>query len=137
MALMIEPAIRRGRLSDQDAITRIYDHYVTTTHVTFDLEPPDAEQRRSWFEQFSDTGRHQLFVADAGDGAVGYACSTPFKPPRLSAPRCVDRSRQKIRSLLGCGLVRKVSRSGLTWDSEDRCGSDVRQKVVKVRERPW
>ena len=49
---MTESAIRRGRPSDLDAITRIYNHYVTSTHVTFDLEPPKAEQRRAWFEQF-------------------------------------------------------------------------------------
>ncbi len=76
---MAEPAIRRGRPSDLDALTRIYDHYVATTHITFDLEPPEPEQQRSWIKQFSDHGRHQLFVADAGDGAIGYACSTPFK----------------------------------------------------------
>ena len=36
---MTESAIRRGRPSDLDAITRIYNHYVTNTHVTFALEP--------------------------------------------------------------------------------------------------
>ncbi len=77
---MTEPAIRRGRPSDLDAIARIYNHYVTSTHVTFDLEPPEAEQRRAWLEQFSDSGRHRLFVADAGEGALGFACSTAFKP---------------------------------------------------------
>lgn len=76
---MTEPAIRRGRPSDLEALARIYDHYVSTTHVTFDLEPPEPGQRRLWIKQFSADGRHQLFVADGDDGAIGYACSTPFK----------------------------------------------------------
>ena len=76
---MTELAIRRGRSSDLDAITRIYAHYVVTTHVTFDLEPPEPKRQRAWFEQFTETGRHQLFVSDAGEEVVGFACSTPFK----------------------------------------------------------
>ncbi len=76
---MSDPTIRHAAPSDLDAISRIYDHYVATTHVTFDLEPPAAERRRAWFEQFSAAGRLQLYVAQGPDGVIGFACSTPFK----------------------------------------------------------
>ncbi|NIM01921.1 MAG: GNAT family N-acetyltransferase [Acidobacteria bacterium] len=76
---MSAPSIRHGQASDLDAISRIYDHYVATTHVTFDLEPPGAERRRAWFEQFSTAGRFQLYVASGGGEVLGFACSTPFK----------------------------------------------------------
>ena len=77
---MSETIIRQGKVADLAVITAIYNHYVTTTHVTFDLSPFDPEQRRAWIEQFEDHGRLRLFVAQIGDGVVGYACSTPLKP---------------------------------------------------------
>ena len=74
-----DPGIRVGRAEDLEALTRIYNHYVLTSHVTFDLTPFETEQRRGWFEQFSTHGTCRLFVLDHGKGPVGYACSTPFK----------------------------------------------------------
>jgi phosphinothricin acetyltransferase len=72
-------SIRHGQAADLAAIARIYDHYVATTHVTFDLEPPAEQRRRAWFEHFSTAGRLQLYVAHGEDGVTGFACSTPFK----------------------------------------------------------
>jgi len=105
-----EPAIRRVRPSDLDAISRIYDHYVTTTHISFDLEVPEPEQRRSWFNQFSDEGRHQLFVADAGDGVLGFACSTPFKP-RAAYDVSVETTVYLAPEAVGGGIGHRLLRS--------------------------
>ena len=77
---MSEPAIRPGALVDLEALARIYDHYIVHTPTTFDLEPLGAEGRRPWLESFETTGRHRLFVAECGDGVVGYACSHSFRP---------------------------------------------------------
>lgn len=78
--------IRRGQSADIRALTEIYNHYITNTHFTFDVEPFAVEVRaQKWFEQFESTGRHQLFVAveDANDSKAGrifgYASSTAFK----------------------------------------------------------
>jgi phosphinothricin acetyltransferase len=71
--------IREIRRADLDALVAIYNHYVLTTHVTFDVEPYTVATRTPWFEQFGGE-RHRCFVAEAGGRVVGYACSAPFKP---------------------------------------------------------
>jgi phosphinothricin acetyltransferase len=54
---------------DLEAISGIYDHYVRTTPISFDVEPPTTAWRREWFARFSERGRHRLLVArDAEQG---------------------------------------------------------------------
>jgi phosphinothricin acetyltransferase len=76
---MSEIVIRRAGPGDLPALLAIYNHYVLTTPVTFDIAPRTLDQRREWFDQFADSGRYQCFVAAAGAGAVGWACSARFK----------------------------------------------------------
>lgn len=71
--------IRRGRESDGDALTALYDHYIRETPITFDLEPWTSEQRKRWMETFGDGGPHQLFVAEDAGRVVGYACTRRFR----------------------------------------------------------
>jgi phosphinothricin acetyltransferase len=71
---------RQGEARDLNRLVEIYNHYVTETHVTFDTEPFAVAARTQWFNQFSDTGPHRLFVVEAEDLIVGYATSLPFKP---------------------------------------------------------
>jgi phosphinothricin acetyltransferase len=79
-------ATRPGRLSDLDALTRIYNYYVENTHITFDLHPFTVEQRREWFGHYAERGRHRLVVAAAGDEVLGYATSGPFRDKPAYAP---------------------------------------------------
>lgn len=72
--------IRPGEAHDLSRLVDIYNHYVTETHVTFDTEPFAVGERTQWFTQFADTGPYRLYVAEADDAVVGYACSFPFKP---------------------------------------------------------
>jgi phosphinothricin acetyltransferase len=72
-------AIRPAEQADLPALLAIYNHYVLTTPITFDIEPRTLEQRRAWFAQFSDTGRYRCFVAEADGRAVGWVSSAPFK----------------------------------------------------------
>jgi len=101
------PSIRHGTLSDLDAISRIYDHYVATTHVTFDIDPPTEGQRRSWFDRFSPDGRLQIFVAEKPDGVLGYACSTPFKD-RAAYEISVETTVYLAPGAVGGGLGRRL-----------------------------
>jgi len=73
------PTIRPAELKDLGAIVDIYNHYVTTTHYTFDTEPFTAETRRPWFDQF-DGARHRCLVLVGGGGVYGYANSAALKP---------------------------------------------------------
>jgi phosphinothricin acetyltransferase len=61
-------------------LTRIYNHYITETAITFDIEPFTPEQRRPWLEKFSPEGRHRCFVAEIDGVVAGWACSDAFRP---------------------------------------------------------
>ena len=72
--------IRRALTTDLEAMTRIYNHYVADTPVTFDIEVYTPDERRGWLEGFDVVGRHQLFVADRAGVVLGYAGSMCYRP---------------------------------------------------------
>jgi len=74
-----EIVIRRVELGDLPALLAIYNHYVVSTPITFDLEPRTLEQRQEWLATFAPVGRHQCFVAAKDGAAVGWACSGRFR----------------------------------------------------------
>lgn len=77
---MSELSIRAARKSDLPRLTAIYNHYVTHTAVTFDVEPYTVEGRAKWFEQFAEIGRYRLLVAERDREVLGYAGTTYFRP---------------------------------------------------------
>jgi phosphinothricin acetyltransferase len=60
-------------------LNEIYNHYVRTSHATFDLEPTGIDRRREWFADHAG-GRHRAFVAVGGGRLMGYACSSRYRP---------------------------------------------------------
>jgi len=72
--------IRHAQPFDAEALARIYNHYLLGSHVTFDIEATTAQARRTWIGSFDDCGPHRLYVADAGDELLAYACSAPLRP---------------------------------------------------------
>jgi phosphinothricin acetyltransferase len=76
---MSEILIRPVAQSDLAALTAIYNHYIATTAITFDLEPKTIADRQSWLDAFAPSGRHQCFVAVADGEAVGWACSAKLR----------------------------------------------------------
>ncbi|MEM8766213.1 MAG: N-acetyltransferase family protein [Pseudomonadota bacterium] len=75
--MITRPATR----ADLPALTAIYNHYVASSHATFDVGAFTTETRTPWFEVF-DGVRYQCWVAEAEDKLLGYACSQPFKAKR-------------------------------------------------------
>jgi phosphinothricin acetyltransferase len=78
--------VRPATEDDLPALTDIYNHYVVTTPITFDLQPLTVDERRAWFVEHSRGGRHRLLVAtednvgNVGRGqAIGYASSSRFR----------------------------------------------------------
>jgi len=71
--------VRVATLDDLAQIVAIYNHYIINTPITFDLDAVTVEERKSWFAQFSPTGRHRLMVADRGGIVIGYAGSHQFR----------------------------------------------------------
>jgi phosphinothricin acetyltransferase len=72
--------VRPGAPEDLGALTALYNHYVTTSHVTFDVTPFTVDERREWFSHYACTGPHRLLVAEDGGRLLGYATSGTFRP---------------------------------------------------------
>ena len=72
--------VRPGVADDLVALTAIYNHYVKTSHVTFDDVPFSVDERQGWFSHYATSGPHRLLVAEDEGGVVGYATSSPFRP---------------------------------------------------------
>jgi len=72
-------SIRPARIDDLPRLTEIYNHYIVSTPITFDLEPVTVHQRGAWFAQFDGSGRHRLFVADVDGVVQAYAGSHQFR----------------------------------------------------------
>ena len=78
---MADYAVRSATLEDLPALTDIYNHYVVTTAITFDLQPFTAATRRGWFDDHAETGPHRLLVAtDSRGECLGYASSSWWRP---------------------------------------------------------
>ena len=60
--MTFDGSVRPVQEGDLAAVGAIYDHYVRTSHATFDVEPMSAERRRAWFEEHPG-GRHRALVA--------------------------------------------------------------------------
>jgi phosphinothricin acetyltransferase len=76
---MAHTLIRPATSADLARLTEIYNHYVLTSPVTFDLEPLTVEQRSAWLLEHGNTGRHRLLVADEQGRIVGYASTSRFR----------------------------------------------------------
>jgi phosphinothricin acetyltransferase len=72
--------IREATTEDLAAINDLYNHYVTETHITFDLEPMSIDARHEWFSHYASHGPHRLLVAMSGNAVIGYATSSRFRP---------------------------------------------------------
>ena len=72
--------IRPAEKDDLTRLTEIYNHFIVTTPITFDILPFTVERRMAWFEQFALTGRYRLLVAEQDGRVAGYAGTTRFRP---------------------------------------------------------
>jgi len=76
---MTDVTIRMAERHDLPALLDIYNHYILTTPITFDIEPRTLAQRETWLGQFSVTGKYRCFVAVRERKPIGWACSAQFK----------------------------------------------------------
>ena len=75
----VRTEIRTAAAADLPELTRIYNHYVRHTAITFDTEVFTVDGRRAWFDQFSPQGRHQLLTLTVNGVPAGYASSSRFR----------------------------------------------------------
>jgi phosphinothricin acetyltransferase len=70
--------IRTANPGDLSQVIDIYNHYVEQSHATFDVAPFSVGEKVPWFSQFTESGPHQMLVADDGESIHGWCTSTPF-----------------------------------------------------------
>lgn len=104
---MSDILIRRVERADLPALTAIYNHYVDTSAVTFDLEPKTIEQRQAWLGGFAPAGRHQCFVAVVDGEAIGWASTGKFRE-RAAYDATVETSIYLKPDVHGQGLGRRL-----------------------------
>jgi phosphinothricin acetyltransferase len=112
--------IRAAEPGDLDAITAIYNHYVVTSHVTFDIKPFSVEERREWFAHHAPKGRHRLLVA-VETGVVAYASTGRWRPKpaydttvELSVYCAPDATRRGYGRVLCERLLEELGREDVT-----------------------
>ena len=77
---MADVRIRPAARADLARLTEIYNYYVVNTPITFDVDPYTVEKRAAWLDQFSQSGRHRLLVAEIDAAIVGYAGTMRWRP---------------------------------------------------------
>ena len=75
---MDEVVIRSAGRKDAAAVAAIYRPIVTDTVISFELEPPTAEEMAPRMERAGES--HAWLVADDGGAIAGYAYGTPRRP---------------------------------------------------------
>ena len=117
----MEALIRRGRESDMPALRDILNHYILNSVVTFEMVEMSLENRKTWFTQFTEDGRYQLFVAEKENEVVGYAASLRFHQRPAYAPSVMtsiylhpDHTRTRYRWKNIRDLARRVEKSRRT-----------------------
>jgi phosphinothricin acetyltransferase len=70
--------IRHCAPGDYDGIVAIYNHYIESSHATFEASTYSIGERAPWLSQFNKSGPNQLLVAENNGTILGFCCSTPF-----------------------------------------------------------
>ncbi|MGZ4131557.1 MAG: N-acetyltransferase family protein [Actinomycetota bacterium] len=125
---MTEPThlVRPCGPRDLDEINEIYNHFVRSTHVTFDIDDRDAAWRRSWLTEHA-TERHRVFVAVREERLLGYCTSGPYRP-RAAYETSVETSVYVRPEAVGTGVGTALYRA--LFAALDRC--DVHRAVAGI-----
>jgi len=71
--------IRNVSAQDAENISKIYNHYIATSHATFELEPIDAVEMERRIAETVNHG-YPFLVAHIDGSVAGYAYGRPFRP---------------------------------------------------------
>jgi L-amino acid N-acyltransferase YncA len=71
--------IRPVAAQDSEEISKIYNHYIATSHATFELEPINGFEMARRIED-TVSQEYPFLVADDKDVITGYTYGRPFRP---------------------------------------------------------
>lgn len=95
-------------MDDLERINEIYNTTIVGSHISFDMEPWDLEQRLQWWERYNSDGPYRVLVADAAGAVVGVAYSSPYRPKeayRSSAETTIALDSGHLRMGIGRRLL--------------------------------
>src|SRR4051794_8357400 len=98
-------AVRLARLTDAEAIRRIYNREVTGSNVTFDLVPRTLADQEAWLAEHE--GVHPAVVAEVGGEVVAFGSLGPYRS-RPAYATTVEDSVYVRGDCRGMGLGRAV-----------------------------
>jgi L-amino acid N-acyltransferase YncA len=97
--------IRPVQVSDAAAIARIYQHYVTHTTISFETEPPSADEITARIQKI--TARHSWLVYESEGTLLGYAYTSTFRE-RRAYQATVESTIYLDQAAIGHGLGREL-----------------------------
>jgi phosphinothricin acetyltransferase len=124
----IDVVVRAATEDDLGAIIDIYNHYVATSHATFDIESKDMRWGRGWLAAHT-SGQHRALVAVADVRVAGFASSGPYRD-RAAYHRTVETNAYIAPDLLGRGIgvaLYAVLLEGLVQEGIHRVVSAIAQ----------
>jgi phosphinothricin acetyltransferase len=74
-----QASVRPATADDLGAIAGIFAHYVTSSIITFEEDPPTVTQWRQRFGSLAEC-RLPFLVAEADGAVAGYAYASPWRP---------------------------------------------------------
>ena len=98
--------VRSCTSGDLEGINDIYNHYIRTSHATFDIEERTIEWRRAWLDEHPG-GRHRVVVAERDGLIVGFAASGPWRQKAAYATS-VETSVYVAPNAVGAGVGRSL-----------------------------
>ncbi len=100
-------SLRPARIEDVPVMRDLYNGYVESSPVTFDIEPRTLDDREEWFAQFSNSGPHQLIIAEVEGTLAGYAGTTAHRKKAAYA-RSVETTIYIDQAFQGQGIGRAL-----------------------------
>jgi L-amino acid N-acyltransferase YncA len=97
--------IRPVQVSDAAAIARIYQHYVTATIISFEIEPPSANDIAARIQKVMP--RHSWLVYESEGALLGYAYTSAFRE-RRAYQATVESTIYLDQAAIGRGIGREL-----------------------------
>ena len=97
--------IRPVQLSDAAAIARIYQPYVTNTTISFETEPPSADEIAARIQKI--IALHSWLVYEHEDALLGYAYTSTFRE-RPAYQSTVESTIYLDQAAIGRGIGRML-----------------------------
>ena len=119
--------IRAAEERDLERINEIYNHYILSTPITFDIEPWTIDARHAWFAKCARTGRHRLLVAEDAGAVVGFAGTSQFRA-KAAYDTTVETTLYCAPQATGRGIGRALYERLF----EELRGEDIRMAVAGI-----